>query len=76
MAITGKLSYSFYLVHVPILFYMIYPIREGMGQEQYIESPWLFITPALALLLSILVSYITYRLIELPFLNMKHRLTI
>lgn len=76
MAVMGKLSYSLYLVHVPILFYTIYPIREGMGQERYIESPCLFITPVLAFLLSMLVSYITYRLIELPFLNMKHRLTI
>jgi peptidoglycan/LPS O-acetylase OafA/YrhL len=76
LAITGKLSYSLYLNHVPVLFFMIYPYRERLGQAHYEESIWLFAIPAMAYLLSMALSYMTYRFIELPFLNAKHRLKI
>ena len=72
-AIIGKLSYSLYLIHVPVIFYLIYPAKETMGVEQYSNSPWLFVNPALALVASLVLSVISYRLIELPFLNLKRR---
>jgi peptidoglycan/LPS O-acetylase OafA/YrhL len=74
MAITGKLSYSIYLNHVPVLFYLIYPIRESMGQDQYVASLWFYVLPVLGFLASVCLAYVTYRLIELPFLNIKHKL--
>jgi len=74
MAITGKLSYSLYLIHVPVIFFLIYPAKESMGLDQYADSLWLFINPFIALALSLVMSAVTYRLIELPFLNMKHRI--
>jgi peptidoglycan/LPS O-acetylase OafA/YrhL len=74
LAITGKLSYSLYLIHVPVIFYLIYPAKQAMGVEQYMNSPWLYINPILALALSLGLSAVTYRLIELPFLNLKHRI--
>ena len=74
MAITGKLSYSIYLNHVPILFFMIYTSRESMGAENYLASIWFYIMPALAFVASLGMAYATYRLIELPFLQVKRKL--
>ena len=71
LAMIGKLSYSLYLVHVPILFYLIYPYKQTLGADQYIASHWLYIIPAGALLLCLLLSVATYRLIETPFLRLK-----
>ena len=73
LAITGKLSYSLYLIHVPVIFLLIYPAKQAMGVEQYMNSVWLFINPILALALSLGLSGVTYQLIELPFLNLKRR---
>ncbi|MEQ8801924.1 MAG: hypothetical protein RLP45_07790, partial [Haliea sp.] len=74
LAITGKLSYSLYLVHVPVLFYFIYPVREHLGPGQFQSSLWLYGTGAAALLASLLLSWASYSLIERPFLRMKRRL--
>lgn len=75
LAIAGKLSYSLYLVHVPVLFYLIYPLRERLGVEQFLASWWLYSAGAVALLTSLLLSWASYRLIERPFLRLKRRLT-
>ncbi|MEE4145291.1 MAG: acyltransferase [Halieaceae bacterium] len=74
MAITGKLSYSIYLNHVPILFYMIYASRESMGVENYQASIWFYLMPALGFAASLGMAYVSYRLIELPFLQVKRKL--
>lgn len=73
LAVTGKLSYSLYLVHVPVLFYLIYPLRERLGTEQFLNSWWLYGSSAAGLLLSLLLSWICYGLIERPFLRMKRQ---
>lgn len=75
MAITGKLSYSIYLNHVPILFFLIYPLRESMGPGAYTTSMWLYAIPAAGLALSLGLGFLSYRLIERPFLSIKHRLS-
>ena len=72
----GKLSYSLYLIHVPVIFYLIYSAKEAMGVVQYSSSVWLFMNPGLALLISLGLSILSYRYIELPFLNMKRRIPI
>lgn len=74
LAITGKLSYSLYLVHVPVLFYLVYPVRERLGAELFLSSWWLFSVSAAALLVSLLLSWASYNLVEKPFLRMKRRL--
>ena len=76
MAILGKLSYSIYLNHVPILFMLIYGTRETMGADAYFASVWMYLVPALGLLASVAVAFATYRLIELPFLNLKRRVPV
>jgi peptidoglycan/LPS O-acetylase OafA/YrhL len=72
-AVAGKLSYSLYLIHVPVLFYLIYPVKEGMERALYLQSPWLYALPVAALAVSLGLAAVSFRLIELPFLNLKHR---
>lgn len=74
MAIMGKLSYSIYVNHVPILFFMIYTCREYMGAENYQASVWFYLVPFFAFVASLGLAYVTYKLIELPFLQVKRKL--
>ena len=75
LAVVGKLSYSLYLWHVPILFYVIYPTKERIGVG-FSESVLAYLLTFAALLLSLMASLLTYRFIELPGLNVKRRLPI
>jgi peptidoglycan/LPS O-acetylase OafA/YrhL len=75
LAVVGKLSYSLYLWHVPILFYVIYPTKERIGVG-FSESVLAYLLAFTALLLSLVASLLTYRFIELPGLNVKRRLAI
>ena len=75
LAVVGKLSYSLYLWHVPILFYVIYPTKERIGVG-FSESVLAYLLSFAALLLSLMASLLTYRFIELPGLNVKRRLPI
>ncbi len=74
LAIVGKLSYSLYLVHVPILFYLIYPIKNELGVVAYQASAQAWLLPLLGLALSLGLSLLTYKCVELPFLNLKKRI--
>lgn len=76
MAILGKLSYSIYLNHVPILFFMIYSTRETMGAEAYFSSSLMYLVPLAGLIASVALAFCSYRLIELPFLNLKHKIPV
>lgn len=76
MAITGKISYSLYLIHVPILFYIIYPAKTSLGAQAYASSPYLYGYALLSLLASLVLAACTYKLIEVPFLNLKHKLPV
>lgn len=75
LAVVGKLSYSLYLWHVPILFYAIYPMKERIG-EGFSETILAYVLTFVALLISLMASLLTYKCIELPGLNMKRRLPI
>lgn len=58
----GKISYSLYLVHVPIQFYLIYPIFSN-GTQPY--------TVATSFALAWGLAFICYHLVERPFLRLK-----
>lgn len=75
LAVLGKLSYSLYLNHVPVLFFLIYGARTRLGDGAYTDSAWAYLVPLLGLAVSLLLAFVTYRWIELPFLNLKHRLS-
>ncbi len=72
LAWIGKLSYSIYLNHVPILFYLIFPAKDGVAN--YAGSPAAWAWPLLGAALSLTLAAVTWRLVELPFLNLKGRL--
>ena len=60
----GRISYSLYLLHVPIQFYLIYPVQHA-GQ--------LSLTLAVlgSFCLAWLLAWLCYRFIERPFLTLK-----
>lgn len=62
----GKISFSFYLLHLPILITLtsiLYPMINSI-----------FLISALGLALSIISSYIVYQMIEVPFINLGRKL--
>lgn len=71
----GSISYSTYIIHCIVLylsFYMmnmIYPIKQFNGWQF-----WMFIT-SIALFL-VVVSALSYRYVEYPFLNVKKKFEI
>ena len=69
MAVLGKLSYSIYLVHVPVLFYAVYPLRAaGAGFDELLPRV------AVASAVTLGISALTYLAVERPFLRLKGRL--
>ena len=55
----GKVSYSFYLWHLPVIFFI----------DIYVNNKIIFIF--LSLFISLLLSSLTYKFIEKPFINLK-----
>jgi peptidoglycan/LPS O-acetylase OafA/YrhL len=74
LALMGKLSYSIYLVHVPIIFYIVYPLQQSEGAETYPYSLMFYIGIILSILTTLFVSFASYQLIERPFLKMKQHI--
>ena len=74
MALVGKLSYSIYLSHVAILYFMIDGVRDMIGREIYPDTLTAVYLPLVALLATLVLSMLTYRYIERPFLNLKKKL--
>ncbi|MEO0437592.1 MAG: acyltransferase [Pseudomonadota bacterium] len=66
LAFFGKISYSVYLLHVPILFYLIYPAKSGNA-----TNAMLVLLALLGAGLTAFVSTATYLLIERPALKLK-----
>lgn len=75
IALVGKLSYSVYLSHVTILYFMIAGVREMIGKDIYLDSLAAHLVPLVALLMTLSLSMLTYRYIERPFLNLKMKLS-
>ncbi|MDH0098705.1 acyltransferase [Pseudomonas sp. GD04158] len=70
----GSISYSLYLVHVPVQFYLLYPlVASADGALPVLQT-------LAAVVVSFLVSWggaiLCYRLIELPFLKLKAHLAV
>jgi peptidoglycan/LPS O-acetylase OafA/YrhL len=70
----GKISYSLYLVHVPIQFYLLYPlVMKGAAAT---SSHILWLTIFGSFLLSWLAAVFCYRFIEMPCLKLKAHLPV
>ena len=59
----GKISYSFYLYHWPIAVFLLYV---------YVGENIPFIVSTAGLILSLLLAYLSYRFVELPFRYILH----
>jgi peptidoglycan/LPS O-acetylase OafA/YrhL len=64
----GTISYSFYLLHMPICFALIYSL--------YIHGINLFLTKVLAFIAASILAYASYRYIELPCMKYAKKLTL
>jgi peptidoglycan/LPS O-acetylase OafA/YrhL len=73
MGTLGKLSYSIYLFHLPIQFYLIFPL-VGPPSPDNILTWDILLRCLLSLVLIILASLLSYTLIEKPFLKLKSRI--
>jgi peptidoglycan/LPS O-acetylase OafA/YrhL len=65
----GRISYSVYLTHLPVLFFVLYPLLAHARPERF-DARWLGWT-LLALGLCLALSAATYRWIERPFLRRR-----
>jgi len=69
----GVLSYSLYLVHLVILYRILIPTLDIMVAGKPGWTPRAFAATLAALAASLAVSFVTYRLVERPFLIRKTR---
>lgn len=66
----GNASYSIYLLHYLVFATMVY-IAARIGLPAWMCEPWRYAT----LLLCCLISYLTWRVIEVPMIACGHRLS-
>ena len=62
----GRISYSLYLVHLPILFFALFPVTFGGNPKHWDAASAARVLGALAV--SLALSAASYRFIERPFL--------
>lgn len=67
----GRVSYSIYMVHMAVVFFFL---KLFAGKET-ISLYWYFAFPALCIIASIVISGITYRLIEAPMISFGKKVT-
>jgi peptidoglycan/LPS O-acetylase OafA/YrhL len=72
----GSISYSLYLVHLPIFFYLIYPAKVAAGGAFTVFDLRMLVAVGGSFLLSWLLAVLCYRLIEKPFLGLKSHLPV
>lgn len=72
----GSISYSLYLVHLPILFYLIHSAKVAADGVVTWSDSRLWAAVIGSFLLSWLLAVICYRLIEQPFLKLKAHLPV
>tara|TARA_B110000285_G_scaffold80747_1_gene93198 strand:+ start:64 stop:1122 length:1059 start_codon:yes stop_codon:yes gene_type:complete len=61
----SKISFSMYLVHLPVLYILTGKFGEGINSNILILFFWV---------MTILISYIIYRLYEMPLMNFRDRI--
>lgn len=76
LEVAGKLSYSFYLWHLPVLFYLIYPVRAALGETAWQDSAWPLLLSAAALILAFALAWLSFQCVERPFLRRKRELPV
>ena len=69
---TGKISYSMYLAHIGVMHIVKYYLSDYVLNQN--NSLVLLVVVLITLGLTYLISYITYSLVEIPFINLGQRL--
>ncbi|MBB2494411.1 acyltransferase family protein [Aquipseudomonas ullengensis] len=72
----GTISYSLYLIHLPVQFYLTYPLKSANGGRFPFWSAEGLVALAGSFLVSWLLAVICYRVIERPFLRLKSHLPV
>nr|WP_298139492.1 acyltransferase [uncultured Pseudomonas sp.] len=72
----GTISYSLYLVHVPVQFYLLYPVKVAIGDTGTLLDIRMLTAVVGGFLLSWLGAVLCYRFIESPFLKLKSHLPV
>lgn len=72
----GTISYSLYLVHFPVQFYLIYPVKVAVGDTGTLTDIRILAAVAGSFLLSWLLAVLCYHCIEKPFLRLKSHLPV
>jgi peptidoglycan/LPS O-acetylase OafA/YrhL len=73
-AFIGKISYSIYLIHFPIIFYICYPIQQQFEPHEFLQSSEAIWVVLLSFSATIFFSYLSYVGIERPFLKIKQHI--
>jgi len=66
----GRISYSVYLLHLPITYYLIARMKSIFGVDAYVEN-YALVALLLASIITIIISSASYLYIEKPFLKAK-----
>ncbi len=67
----GRISYSLYLLHVPLIFYIVFPFLHSSKKTTKLFDFELSIAVIASAFASVVLSSICYRFIEAPFLRLK-----
>ncbi|MGQ5836139.1 acyltransferase family protein [Serratia sp. IR-2025] len=67
----GRISYSVYMVHMIVLYFVLYEANQ-LGIEGWLSY---IVVPGATVIISVVLSYMTYTLIEKPFIALGKRLT-
>lgn len=65
----AKISFSLYLVHYPVIFIGVVIVKNRSATDSWEK----YVALAAALLLSIFLAWISFKLVEEPFLRLKNR---
>jgi len=72
---TGRISYGLYVYHVPIFLIVLFTLlNKSIHFFSSPHSAWLFLR-LLTVIITLLISYFSYQIIEQPFLKFKKKFT-
>jgi peptidoglycan/LPS O-acetylase OafA/YrhL len=67
----GRISYSVYMIHMIVLYLVLYEAKQ-LGIEGWLSY---VVVPGATVIISVVLSYMTYTIIEKPFIALGKRLT-
>ena len=71
----GKYSYSMYVFHFPLLFFFVPQVRNFINRFEGSGVTGFFVAGILGIMLTVLISLLTWQIIEKPILGLKKYFT-